>query len=111
MWSVNAPINGIAHHTITPIEATVSSLYLGRSLEGNGQRLAAQIATRNPWRDVDGCTARSSAHRADHDELLQDGNVVRPVDHDELGRPVSARHREGERCESVCVCVAKFVGN
>ena len=83
----------------------VSSLYLGRSLEGNGQRLAAQIATRNPWRDVDGCTARSSAHRADHDELLQDGNVVRPVDHDELGRPVSARHREGERCESVCVCV------
>ena len=96
---------------LVPYGATVSSLYLGRSLEGNGQRLAAQIATRNPWRDVDGCTARSSAHRADGDELLQDGDVVRTVDHDELGRLVSTRHREGERCECVCVCVAKFVGN
>ena len=88
-----------------------SSLYLGRSLEGNGQRLAAQIATRNPWRDVYGCTDRSSAHRADHDELFEDGDVVRAIDQDELVRPVSARHREGERCESACVRVAKFVGN
>ena len=85
---------------------------LSYSLEGNRQQLSAQITTRDPWRDVDGCTWRSSAHRADHDELLEDRDVVRAIDQDELVRPVSARHREGERCdECVCVCVAKFVGN
>ena len=52
------------------------------------------------------------AHRADHHELLEDRDVVRSIDEDELVRPVSARHREGERCdECVCVSVAKFVGN
>ena len=45
------------------------------------------------------------AHRADHYELLEDRDVVRAVDQDKLVRPVSARHREGERCdECVCVC-------
>ena len=97
---------------ITRLRCHVSSLCLSRSLEGNSQQLSAQITTRNPWRDVDGCTWRSSAHRADHDELLEDRDVVRSIDEDELVRPVSARHREGERCdECVCVCVAKFVGN
>ena len=52
-----------------------------------------------------------SAHRAGGDELFDDGDVVRPIDHGQLGRLVPTRHREGERCESVCVCVAKFVGN
>ena len=93
------------------IDLFVSSLCLSRSLEGNSQQLSAQITTRNPWRDVDGCTERSSAHRADHDELLENRDVISPVDQDELVRPVSARHGEGERCESAGVCVAKFVGN
>ena len=54
----------------------------------------------------------SSAHRADHHQLLEDRDVVGPVDEDELVRPVSGRHRERERCdECVCVSVAKFVGN
>ena len=52
------------------------------------------------------------AHRADHHQLLEDRDVVGPVDEDELVSPVSVRHRERGRCdECVCVSVSKFVGN
>ena len=44
------------------------------------------------------------AHRADHHELLEDRDVVGPIDEDELVRPVSARHREGER-DAMSACV------
>ena len=43
------------------------------------------------------------ADRADHHQLLEDRDVVGPIDEDELVRPVSARHQAGERCDE-CVC-------